>query len=283
MVAVGLAAMLALLIGGWRLTEPHGGEPAPRVVFTAMGDVPYTFFENVILAAQIRALPAEAAFAIHVGDIKRGAVPCEDSVYANVAAILAKSKPPMFIIPGDNEWNDCPDPDAAWMLWQKHFERFDERWEHSLDVRRQPERTENFSFIHQQVLFVGLNLVGGRVHDADEWRLRHAENIAWLRENLQLHGTDATHCIVFGHALLGRSHQDFTGPFVQLARDFRKPFLYLHGDGHKWIHDQPWGVANMSRVQVDRGGIAQPVIVRVLDDARAPFQFDRRNPPHVQP
>jgi len=261
----------------------QGEQPETRFTFTAMGDVPYAFFENVILAGQIRDLPAEAAFAIHVGDIKRGAVPCEEPVYATVAGILAKSKLPMFIIPGDNEWNDCPDAEAAWKLWVKHFDQFERRWEHDFSVSRQPERSENFAFLHENVLFVGLNLVGGRVHDADEWRRRHADNIIWLRDQLRQHGAVSTHCVVFGHALLGRSHQDFTGPFVQLAREFQKPFLYLHGDGHQWIHDQPWGVPNLWRVQVDRGGIAQPVIVHIRDDPEKPFHFDRRNPPHVDP
>lgn len=276
--------VLSPLAGGRASAADPPADPHEiRMTFTAMGDVPYAFFENLILAGQIRALPEEAAFAIHVGDIKRGAVPCEDHVYANVAGILAKSKVPMFIIPGDNEWNDCPDTDAAWELWKKHFDRFDRRWPHQFEVARQPGREENFAFVHQQVLFVGLNLVGGRVHDEAEWRRRHADNVTWLRENLLHQGLEVTHCVVFGHALLARKHEDFTRPFVQLGREFGRPLLYLHGDGHKWIHDQPWGVPNLWRVQVDRGGIAQPLIVHVLDDPQTPFQFDRRNPPHVQP
>lgn len=284
-----LSAIFRLVFAIWTsilLTGPTvlwANPPEPRVTFTAMGDVPYAFFENVILAGQVRDLPTKAAFAIHVGDIKRGAVPCEEPVYAAVAKILAKSKLPMFIIPGDNEWNDCPETDAAWTLWVKHFGQFERRWKHDFSVNRQPERSENFAFLHDGVLFVGLNLVGGRVHDANEWRRRHADNTIWLRDNLRQHGADATHCVVFGHALLGRSHQDFTGPFVQLAREFQKPFLYLHGDGHNWIHDQPWDVPNLWRVQVDRGGIAQPVVVHILDDPQTPFQFDRRNPPHEKP
>ena len=42
-----------------------------------------------------------------------------------------------IIIPGDNEWNDCPDPAKAWAHWVRHFTRFDQRWKHKLPVFRQ--------------------------------------------------------------------------------------------------------------------------------------------------
>jgi hypothetical protein len=53
--------------------------------------------------------------------------------------------------------------------------------------------------------------------------------------------------------------------------------LYLHGDGHRWIHDRPFKAAkNILRVQVDQGGIASPLLVTVSDDPKQPFVFDRR-------
>lgn len=249
-----------------------------RVRFCAMGDVPYAPAEDILLPIQIAELPQDATFAVHVGDIKRGAPPCEEEIYVKVAGMLSKSRLPLFIIPGDNEWNDCvtPDPIQAWEYWKTHFMRFDQRWQHNLTVFRQLQREENFSFVKNEVLFIGLNIVGGRVHDSAEWKQRHRECLDWIRGNLSQFGNDVASLVVFGHARPAGNHKDFFDPFSEEAQNFRKPVLYLHGDGHRWIHDRPFPAENILRVQVDQGGIAPPLKVTVTDHPTEPFVFDRR-------
>ena len=82
--------------------------------------------------------------------------------------------------------------------------------------------------------------------------------------------------VVFGHARPAAIHNDFFDPFVEEAKRFSKPILYLHGDGHRWIHDRPFAAQNILRVQIDQGGIAPPVKVSVTDHQTEPFVFDRR-------
>lgn len=248
------------------------------VVFVAMGDVPYAPAEDVLLPQQIADFPQDAEFAIHLGDIKTGATACSEDVYVKVAGMLGKSRVPLFIIPGDNEYNDCLNPAEGWKFWNKHFLRFEQRWPHTLRVFRQLEREENFAFPHGGVLFVGLNLVGGRVHDKAEWKRRHAEDLDWLRRNIQTFGDASSSLVVFGHALPTPLHDDFFRPFIEEAGRFDKPVLYLHGDGHRWIHDRPFSAKNILRVQVDQGGIAPPIKVTVNDSATEPFVIDRRKP-----
>jgi len=249
-----------------------------RVVFCAMGDVPYAPAEDILLPIQIAELPQDAEFVVHVGDIKGGAPPCEEEIYVKVADMLSKSRPPLFIIPGDNEWNACvtPDPVQAWKYWRKHFMRFDQRWQHDLPVFRQLEREENFSFVRNGVLFVGLNIVGGRIHDAFEWQQRHGECLDWICRNLEQFGNDVSSLVVFGHAHPAANHTDFFDPFNDEAQQFGKPVLYLHGDGHRWVHDRPFAAQNILRVQIDQGGIAPPVKITVTDHQADPFVFDRR-------
>lgn len=256
-------------------SERKGGKI--RVVFSAMGDVPYTPEEDRLLPEQIGELPATAEFVVHLGDIKGGAPPCDEAVYQKVAGILSRSSCPVFIIPGDNEWNDCvdPDPHQAWKYWSKHFMRFDRRWQHDFPLFRQVEREENFSFVRNGVLFVGLNIVGGRIHDADEWKRRHAQCLTWVRRNLIAQGDDVSSLVVFGHAKPAGSHTDFFNLFVEDAKEFGKPILYLHGDGHRWIHDHPFAAKNILRVQVDQGGAAPPLKITVTDDLTEPFVFER--------
>eukprot|EP00913_Durusdinium_trenchii_P022852 g21456.t1 len=179
-----------------------------------MGDVPYAPKEDKLLPRQIAELPTSAEFVIHVGDIKQGVTPCDEAVYIKVAGMLARSKVPVFIIPGDNEWNDCVDPAQAWLHWKKHFMRFDRRWRHRLGVFRQLEREENFSFVRGKVLFIGLNLVGGQVQDAAEWKRRHAENLEWTQRNIKQFGAAVGSVVVFGHARPAPIHSDFFDKFA---------------------------------------------------------------------
>tara|TARA_R110002111_G_scaffold2705_4_gene17921 strand:- start:7524 stop:8387 length:864 start_codon:yes stop_codon:yes gene_type:complete len=261
---------------GQNQPEPDN-QTKSEVTFYVMGDVPYKPAEDVLLPQQIIALPNDAAFVVHVGDIKGGAAPCDEAVFQKVAGMLSQSKAPVFIIPGDNEWNDCPDPDQAWKLWEQYFMRFDRRWQHSLPVVRQWEREENFSFVKGGVLFIGLNIVGGRIHDVAEWKQRHAADLDWVRRNLRRFGAEVSSLVIFGHAKPILVHNDFFDPFNKEALEFGKPILYIHGDGHSWIYDFPFAAKNILRVQVDQGGIAPPLKVTITDDKKTPFQFDRRN------
>jgi len=277
---VHLGLLLMLAIGSSAVTQ---NQPKPErqvhrlVTFYAMGDVPYAPAENVLLPRQIAELPKDAEFVIHVGDIKSGSKPCDETVYNKVFGMLSQAAATVFIVPGDNEWNDCANPDQAWEYWDKYFMRFDRRWRHRLPVFRQLEREENFSFVKENVLFVGLNIVGGHVHDASEWKKRHADGLNWIRRNLRRFGADVSSLVIFGHANPNEKHSDFFDPFNKDAREFKKPILYIHGDGHRWIHDRPFAAQNILRVQVDQGGIAPPLKVTITDHQTSPFEFDRRN------
>ncbi|MBL4885596.1 MAG: hypothetical protein JKY95_13820, partial [Planctomycetaceae bacterium] len=251
------------------------------VTFYAMGDVPYAPEEDVLLPGQIKQIPNDAEFVIHVGDIKGGGAACDEAVYKKVSGMLNKTKAPVFIIPGDNEWNDCKDPVQAWKYWDQYFMRFDNNWNHRLPVFRQVEHEENFSFVKGNVLFVGLNIVGGRVVDPQEWKQRHADGLDWVRRNIKQFGADVSSLVIFGHAKPNVVHNDFFEPFSTDALEFKKPILYLHGDGHRWLHNRPFAAKNILRVQVDQGGIAPPVKITITDHPTEPFQFDRRNPPPI--
>ncbi|WP_157606152.1 hypothetical protein [Schlesneria paludicola] len=253
-------------------------KPLERFSISVMGDVPYAPAEVVSLPQQLIDVPKQSVFVVHLGDIKTGRSECVEPVYELVSGILSKSAQQLFIIPGDNEWNDCANPNEAWTLWQKYFRRFDQKWKSNLKVERQAERDENFAFVHSNVLFVGINLVGGRVHDPNEWKRRHAENLDWIRRYLERERNSVTSAVIFAHAHPTAHHQDFMDPFFDVATAFEKPILFIHGDGHKWIHDNPYQAKNIVRVQVDQGGIAPPLTVSFTEDPRNPFVLDRRKP-----
>lgn len=274
-VLLGLLPMPAVLSAADN-DSANDGVSVP-VTFYAMGDVPYAPDEDELLRRQISELPDDADFVVHLGDIKRGLPLCSESVYRKVARLLRGSTSPVFIIPGDNEWNDCFSPDQAWKHWDNYFMRFERHWPHGFSVTRQKVREENFAFVRNDVLFIGLNIVGGRVHDRQEWKLRHASGVDWVKESLRQAGQRIRSLVVFGHARPAKIHDDFFDPFSTVAEEFARPVLYLHGDGHKWVYDRPFRAKNILRVEVDQGGIAPPLKVSVTHDSATPFRFDRRN------
>jgi hypothetical protein len=208
--------------------------------FYAIGDVPYTDEQAIDLAQQMDAIPASADFVIHVGDI-RSAVDntrCTLTEYQNVARILQRSRVPVFLVPGDNEWNDCPNRAQAWTFWLDTFTAFEssvDRWNPPLVMERMPNRPETFAFIHRRTLFVGLNLVGGQVHDAVEWQVRLTTQLAWLKDLLLRHYGLPT--VLFGHANPVANHAVFFNGLRDFVRDdFGEiPFLYLNGDRHRYV------------------------------------------------
>lgn len=269
------AAALVALAVAW----PAAGadEPARPVRFAVMADIPYMDEELELLRRDVATLPREAEFAIHLGDIKGSKVDCAEAGFAAVADVLAASPVRLFILPGDNEWNDCKGlhPDEAWQLWERHFRRFDERWPGGFPVDRQEPQPANFAFERGDVVFVGLNMVGGRMHRKKEWAARHADNLAWVTENLARHPS-ARAAVVFAHASRKPiKHDDFFLPFFEVVRKFGRPVMYLHGDGHEWIHEPGWEVPNLLRVQLDSGDKAPPLLVTVTDGDVASFEIPR--------
>lgn len=222
--------------------------------FSVIGDTPYEDEDTPALNTYVEQHNAvsPSQFLVHVGDIKRGAPPCVEAEYTDIKTILHGLDVPAFIIPGDNEWNDCADPDAAWALWMEHLYQLELHWNDLPDVERQPERVENFAFVDQGVLVIGINLVGGAIHDPDEWALRFEQNVTWIDQQFATH-PDIFAAVVFAHALpdLG-NHQEFVDGFKTVMADYLTPTLFLHGDGHFWVHEQGYmGLEHVTRVMVE--------------------------------
>ncbi|MCK0156991.1 metallophosphoesterase [Cellulophaga sp. F20128] len=249
------------------------------VVFTAIGDVPYGEWQrdsilNVIAAHNIR---ANSEFVIHLGDIKTGQTACTDAAYKDASDILKMFQVPTFIVLGDNEYNDCINPDEAFALWNSYFFKFNTNWTFTPTIAYQPERPENFSWIQRKVLFLGINIVGSSVHDAQEWETRLTDDANWVKQHLETEKEKINAVVVFGHANITEGDptkfKPFTDVFRNAAATFGKPILYLQGDGHLWFTNKPWPEKNITRVQIDGGHRA--VEVTVDPNKKNPFSYNR--------
>ncbi len=239
---------------------------ADPVIFSVMGDIPYGEDEIPILDEHV-ALHNEhspSLFMVHLGDIKAQSDPCDEEAYTQVAAQLKALDVPTFMVVGDNEWNDCPDPNAAWALWTASFLDLYGDME---GVTTQPGRPENFAFVRSKAVFVGFTMPGGAVHDEAAWADFLADGAEWVEQQLQ-DNDQAQAAVLFTHAKPGSNHDAFMTPFLAAAKEFGRPVLFLHGDGHQWIHDEPWNEApQVTRIQVEAGADAVPLQVTVdFDD-----------------
>lgn len=259
---------------------PHAqGEP---LVFSAIGCGPYSLKEEPILERYVALVgeDGKSEFLVHLGDIVSGSKKVwPEAQYIKIRDMLAKSKIPVFVVLGDNEWNDLDDPAIGLKHWTRHFLHFDKRFAHGWPVARQEIRPENLAFTRKGVLMIGINLVGGRVHDAAEWATRMQHDVDWVRQCLGTQGKEARAVVVFAQTEPKKEHRPFFEPFAEDVKRYGKPVLYLHADGHVWQHEPGFMKApNLLRVQTDQLGRNPPVQVTVTDDATAPFVFDRRLP-----
>jgi len=243
-----------------------------------MGDVPRSDKEDILIQEQIKLHNelSQSEFMFHVGDIKTGKTPCDEEVYSKVAGYLKKINVPTFIVPGDNEWNDCDDPDSAWRFWVKYFMEFENNWKLETKIYRQTETKENFAFTSKDVLFIGLNLVGGLVHDSTEWRERHNNNALWVETQFSKNKNDVRAAVIITQATPNEKHDDFMTKFLISAEQFTKPIIFIHGDGHRWIYEESWLKPNIIRIQVDQGGIAPPLKLVMNPESENIISYDRK-------
>ena len=119
-------------------------------------------------------------------------------------------------------------------------------------------------------MFIGLNLVGGRVHDTAEWKRREKDAIQWI--SWRLHKVYKA-VVIFGHASPGR-YPLFRAELIKRAKAFGKPVLYIQGDAHFWKKHRPFSTAlNVTRIIIARTGSNKSLEVTEKDGK---FTFNRR-------
>jgi hypothetical protein len=254
-----------------------------------IADVPYTTEEADELPNQIANQMDGCEFLVHLGDLFEGDTLCEEKDYLLVRDIMLKSEVPTFVIPGDNESNDCQKSaiDAGWEHWTTNFLRFENYWAHNYTVIRNPEYEEDFYFIQKRTLIIGLNMVGGRINNEEAWFSRQRDQFEWVREiiDLNLPTGKAYGVILMAHAKPTADHRHFFNPFVDyLKNDLLNeyPVLYLHGDGHAWMYTPYYkGQRSFLRIQHE-GGVRDPILKILADPSQngqsvyQAFQYDRQ-------
>ena len=249
----------------------------PRTSFYVIGCVPYKDEDRDTLITQISSLHAsDADFLIHLGDIKDGASDCTQDAIDGIDEILKLSPVPVFVVVGDNEFNDCSNisPDDALTMWRDTFVGYNLKYwsDNFSNMTISPDRPEIFSFVNRKTLFIGLNIVGGLIHDEDEWDDRHAYQVDWVKTQMLQYQNDTHSVVMFGQADTGSDTSDFFNPLIVFFRDEFPddiPILYMCADLHSWSYrSDMFGIDNWLRVRIT-GGVSEPVVRVTVDPETA--------------
>ncbi len=264
--------------------------------FYAIGDVPYNQKQTAQIRVQLANIPADAEFVIHVGDLRNADNndTCILEEYTNASSLFQLSHAPVFIVMGDNDYNDCPNLEDGWKYWHSEFANFESRyWKHNFNIQHHPNRTENFAFVHKQTLFMGLTIVGGHNRPAMNNSARLLDEVEWAKQlirNYNANRTDIGRVVIFGHANPTRMHKDFFEPLMQFIEwevGNQLPILYLNGDKHEWAYNPNFmNQPNLLRIMVTGGGDEPPLKVMVNATGLAvntseAFVYDRQLKPNA--
>ena len=267
-----------------------------EVSFLALGDSPYSDREFYLIEQEIKIIPKKPKFLIHLGDMKRLSMKCEEDDYEDFAELLKVSPIPIFIIPGDNDYSSCKNKFRAKGFWDKYVLKFEKHWDIDFDFNRQENQKENFSFFIEGNLFVGIKLFKKEDANINEFNELLEKNIWWIKENIRKYQRQIKSMVVFAHDFSGlrkendtlyvcqrininawaqyKNYKYFSDQFVELAKEFNKPILYMHGNHHCWANDFPYKEAqNIERIVVDKIENSPFIKITIKDEG---FLIDRR-------
>jgi len=236
-------------------------------------------------------------FTVHVGDLQAASRSnCSETAFSNVFTLLVDGPLPTFVLAGDNDWYDCDAPDAAWALFRRYFIGYEDLWQTRLrpsiprlrNVTRWSRHEEMFVFDHNEVLFLGVNLVNWNSDhpvSVEEHNVLMEANIEWATMNIDHFFATSPRVrgvVIFGHALRRSRLRGFFDNLERLFVDdpdrVNVPVLYFHGDGHKWEVENITGWDSFVDIQVEQGGHAEPCIVEiapVIDGVTSPLVAER--------
>ena len=285
-----------------------GAAQAEKILFAAIGDVPYTSPSQLDrLVQQINTLPVE--FTIHVGDIKSGSTVCSDEVFEAVKRQFMSFERPLIYTPGDNEWTDCHrknngpyDPlERLQKLRHMFFDTSLSQGRVPLVLESQSQSKafqafpENRRWNSKGVLFATLHLVGSNnnlqpeLPSSIEFSSRNEANIAWMRDAfLQARERDYR-AIVFAMQadtfyedprIKQSGVAEWLNAFQHEAVAWGRPVLLIQGDTHHFTIDRPFekkypAASNVYRVVVPGEQWADAVLIEI-DTSNATMPFSLR-------
>jgi hypothetical protein len=254
-------------------------------------------------------------FVIHDGDFKSGGSPCDDLNFSRWYELCNTFKAPFMYVVGDNEWTDCHREKCGGYDPVEQLNKLREIFystprslggyginETQLILERQSDNpgkpeygifSENFRWVHGNVMFVALNVQGsnnnlGRTPEMDEeFYLRNDACNAFMRESFDLaedNGNLGIMITIQANPKFEKDASERTGfnDFLTVLEEetlaFNKPVVLVHGDSHYFRIDKPLINSSSNRrimhfTRVETFGAPDVQWIRATVDADDPGLF----------
>lgn len=255
-----MRAWLAALLLAW---SALAGAETWR--FAVIGDTPYSDYEREQFPGMLEAIAeAQAELVAHIGDIKSGQAPCNDSLFEDRRELFDTSRIPFVFVAGDNEWTDCKrlsngayDPLERLAKLRGLFWNTDRSLgQRRIPLEQQPGYPEHARFRLGPVLFVTLNVPGPDNHwglgqtPQAEFLARNPALLAWIKDGFALARRENLAGIVilmqanpdfkaFAQGLPHAGFRELLETLRQETLEFPGQALLVHGDTHHHHIDQP--------------------------------------------
>jgi hypothetical protein len=252
--------------------EPSPPLPPGTFAFAVFGDGPYRSWEVGRFRHVIKDVNhSDLAWLIHVGDIFW--YPCSDENFQHSLAAMNSFRLPVVYTPGDNEWTDCYEDIAgryAPLERLRYLRRtFFANPERSLGLRTMAlasqsgdssfaEFVENQRWIRGGFVFATVHMVGsgnaeqafvGRERADDEEAARRiVAALAWMDQAFAVARDDSLLGVVIAmhgspglqyHPKPRMGYEAFLDRLEMHVKEFGRPVLLIHGDGHTFRVDHP--------------------------------------------
>jgi hypothetical protein len=221
-------------------------------------------------------------FGVHLGNTQKVSnYLCAESVYERISSLIGKGPRPTLVVPGNEDWFECPRRSESFDLFLKYFGSsfIQTHWHQEqyepLQIKRSDDHPELFVLHTGGILFVGVHLlnVGSEQESRSTWDERMHFNRVWVAKSVEeyLSKHETRGAVIMGHSPLSPR----TRPFFTTVRDYfanvtsreKLPVLYLHGDGLTWRIDEKFSVESKWKyfwdIQLDQSGLADPVWLEV--------------------
>lgn len=258
-----------------------------------MGDVPFSRQESCLIPYELNKLKSlEGQFLIHLGDIRDSYInqtlPCPESMFANLTSTFSSSPVRTFFIPGERGLLDCPSLSMALGYWDDYLLSFTDRtdlgWpEFPAQVTRHPIRMELFSFVMEEILFLGQSLPGPARDPQYESNIRDPlleDNANWAEQALLDYMGQYMAVVVFGNDFQSAVNKDYLEKVISLATnpDYGEPPMLLLQNGNSFrAKTVDTNAPNVMWARTD--DTVTPLAITVdpwAEELEDIFQFDRR-------
>ena len=268
------------------------GAMGSDVNFYVVADEPYEFSNIAQLTKDLEAIPPDADFVVHLGNVNGDEQSqCQEYGFERAAAVLKESPVPVLIIPGDLDWAACGSEEKATKAlnwWKAYLGKLEDHWDQDLGVEHDDTVIGNFAFARNGVLFVGITMVDGFTSPG-EATSRLERNVLWTKEKLSRYDSapgSYRAVVIFGHAPPSDIQGEYFWPMLEQFRKVGRPVLYVHANKNgSFERYAPYDDAmNFSAVQLEKRGIVEGLMKVVVavgegggeEDGADMFVFDRR-------